>query len=324
MAYMCYYRSCLNQKEQKAYDILVEGIARRKDEISVPAINEHELERVHTAVNYDYPDFFYVNFYSYKYIIGKYHTEIQINYTMSAKEASKIKRDIDKVANQIVAKSKNLSELEAERYLNDELRKNAVYGKTEGKEFNAQNLMGAFLDGKCVCEGFAKAFKYLADMIKLKSIIAVGYAGTKSGEIERHAWNIVRIDSQSYHLDVTYNNVEYDDGGKNIIYFSRAYFNLSDREIMRDHVMDTMFTLPKCQESRSEVNIISSTKGLLSFLKNEAERGNRFSELRLTKEFEIEEIIELIRSRITPEDYEWYNKIERYVLGDYSLIIEWA
>ena len=323
MAYMRYYRSCLNEREQKAYDILVEGIARRKDEISVPAINEHELLRVHTAVNYDYPDFFYVDFYSYKYIIGKYHTEIQINYTMSSSEAVRIKTEIDKKASKIAYKVRSLSELDAERYINDEIRKIAVYGRTEGKEFNAQNLIGAFLDGKCVCEGFAKAFKYLADMTRIKSIIAVGYAGTKSGEIERHAWNIVRIDSQSYHLDVTYNNVEYDTQG-NISYFSRAYFNLSDREILRDHVMDTTFPLPKCPSSRGEVPIISATKALLDFLRDEAGRGKRFSELRLTKEFKIDEIINLISSRITPYDYEWYNKIERYVLGDYSLIVEWA
>ncbi len=324
MAYMRYYRSVLNNKEKKAYDILVDGIARRRDRISVPAINEKELERVHAAVNYDYPDFFYVDFYSYRYIIGLFHTEIEIKYTMSSGQAIKTKAEIDKKANAIAIGAMGLSELEAERYLNDEIRKIAVYDRVQGKEFNAQNLIGTFLDGKCVCEGFAKSFKYLADMIKLKSIIVVGDSGVKAGEIERHAWNIVRIDGESHHLDVTYNNVEYDSTGKNIIHFSRAYFNLSDYEICRDHVIDPMFKVPSCPKSRSEIAIVSSTRDLMAHLKNEGKRKTDFTEIRITKRFEIDEIIDLIQSRVTPLDYSWFNRINKYHLGDYSLLIEWV
>ena len=323
MAYMRYYRSTLNSKEQKAYDILVDGIARRRDNISVPKITEKELERVHAAVNYDYPDFFYVDFYSYRYIIGIFHTQIEIKYTMSASEAIKIKAAIDQKSKSIALGAKGLSELETERYLNDEIRKIAVYDRVVGKEFNAQSIIGTFLDGKCVCEGFAKAFKYLADMLQLKSIIVVGESSARTGELERHAWNMVRVDGESYHLDVTYNNVEYDGQG-NIKYFSRAYFNLSDYEICRDHIIDTMFKVPACPKSRSEIAIVSSTRDLIAHLKSEEKKKTDFTEIRITKRFEIDEIISLIRSRITPLDYFWYNRIDKYHLGDYSLLIEWV
>ena len=78
MAYMTYYRSLLNDKEKKAYDLLVNGIANREDVIRLPRVNEDELQRVHLAVDYDYPDFFYVNFYTYRYSINLTYTEVHI------------------------------------------------------------------------------------------------------------------------------------------------------------------------------------------------------------------------------------------------------
>lgn len=322
MAYMRYYRSLLNEREKEAYDKLVEGIARRDDKIRVNKINEKELERVHTAVNYDYPDFFYVDFYNYRYTLYPFSTEIEIYYTMDVYSAKKFKRQIDQKASQIVAGAIGLSELEMEEYLNDEIRKMAVYDRNPADEFNAQHLIGTFIDGKCVCEGFAKSFKYLADMLELKSLIVVGNSGVK-GDIERHAWNMVRIDGESYHIDVTYNDVQRDERTGRILHFSRAYFNLSDKEICRDHTIETMFKMPPCQKSKSQVPIISSTSALIDYLKKESKLNKKFSELRLTKRFEIDDIIELISNEVTPKDYGWYNKIQTYYLSNYSLLIEW-
>jgi hypothetical protein len=61
----------------------------------------------------------------------------------------------------------------------------------------------------------------------------------------------------------------------------------------------------------------------MSHLKKECKQGKRFTEIRLTKSFELNEIIDLIRSKVTLLDYGWYYKIEKYRLGDYSLLIEW-
>ena len=323
MAYMRYYRSLLNEKEKKAYDALICGIAKREDKISVDKISKDELERVHKAVNFDYPDFFYVNFYQYAYTMYFRRTEIQIKYTMDAFEAKRIKKEIDKIAEEIVARARGLSELETEKFLNDELRKIAVYDRNPLNTFNAQNLIGTFIDGKCVCEGFAKSFKYLADMLQLKSIIVVGNGGLSSDN-GPHAWNIVKIDGESYHLDVTYNQVIKNPLTGNIKYFSRAYFNLSDKEILRDHTIDPLFKVPSCRKSRSEVSIISSTSELIDHLRNESSQSKQYTEMRFTKHFkDINEITRMIEKSITLRDYKWYGKIKTFTSSNYSIIIEW-
>ena len=322
MAYMRYYRSLLNEKEKEAYDTLVEAIARRKESIRVKPLTNQELRRVHAAVDRDYPDFFYVNFYNTYSCSTSRYTDVQIQYTMDVYEAKRIKNEIDKKAIKIVDGARGLSELETEAYLNDEIRKMAVYADSQDN-FNVQHLMGVFLDGKCVCEGYAKAFKYLADMLELKSIIVLGNGGLE-GDTEPHAWNIVRIDGENYHLDVTFNSVERDKRTNKIIHFSRAYFNLSDKEICRDHTVDTMFKVPSCPKSRSEVAIISSTSQLMNHLRQESKKNKRFTEMRFTKHFDtIDEVSKMIEDNLTPLDYGWYRKIVTFFASYYSFTIEW-
>ena len=217
MAYMTYYRSQLDSEEQKVYDTLVEAISKREENIKVPKMDRDRLYKIHMAIDYDYPDFFYVDFYEFKCIMYPFHTTIAIKYIMDVGAALRFKREIDQKAQKIAAKARLLkTDLEKEAFLNDEVRKMAEYGRIDGKEFNAQHLIGTFLDGICVCEGYAKSFKYLADMIQLKSILVVGDSGVR-GENERHAWNMVQIDGESYHLDVTYNTIYRDANKKSCI-----------------------------------------------------------------------------------------------------------
>lgn len=322
MAYMTYYRSQLDLEEQKIYDILVEAISKREDDVVVTKIDRDRLFRIYTAIDYDYPDFFYVDFYEFKCIIYPTKVKIDIKYIMDIYTAARIKREIDKKAYKIADKARLLkNDLEKEAFLNDEIKKMAEYGRIPGKEFNAQHLIGTFLDGICVCEGFAKSFKYLADMIQLKCILVVGDSGVR-GENERHAWNMVQIDGESYFIDVTYNEI-YRDSNNNPIYCSRAYFNLSDREIRRDHLPDTDFNLPVCNKSLSQIAIVSTTKDLINAIKNGYKRNDKFTEIRVTKMFEINEIIDLIRNNISPTDIKWFNQIAMYHLSDYTLAIEW-
>ena len=43
-----------------------------------------------------------------------------------------------------------------------------------------------------------------------------------------HAWNIVRIDGEYYHLDTTYNDPVFSNGDRMLVYH---YFNLTDRKL---------------------------------------------------------------------------------------------
>ena len=59
----------------------------------------------------------------------------------------------------------------------------------------------------------------------------------------RHAWNVVRIDGQYYHLDATFDNTL---SRNNLIRYD--YVNLSDKQIFRDHE-PVIWKVPVCSDS---------------------------------------------------------------------------
>lgn len=99
--------------------------------------------------------------------------------------------------------------------------------------------------------------KVLCDTLGIWCMIAVCGNNPEKGIKYRHTWNIVKIDGQYYHLDVTFDNTlgNYEKkenqkpenktprntSGKNKagkaeqMDFRYDYFNLDDKNIFRDH-----------------------------------------------------------------------------------------
>ena len=67
----------------------------------------------------------------------------------------------------------------------------------------AHDAVGALLDGKAVCEGYAKAFKLRCERAGIPCVLVTGLA-TGSGGAEAHMWNLVQMeDGKWYAVDVT-------------------------------------------------------------------------------------------------------------------------
>ena len=67
------------------------------------------------------------------------------------------------------------------------------------------SLIGALVDGKCVCEGYAHAFYYLCQKAGVDAVCIPGYAKA-NGKTEGHMWNGVFIDGVLYGVDTTWND----------------------------------------------------------------------------------------------------------------------
>ena len=94
----------------------------------------------------------------------------------------------------------------------------------------SHEILGPLGQGVSVCEGIAKAVKALCDALGLWCIVVISENNPDKGIRYRHAWNIVRIGGQYYHLDATFDNSL---GGDGVIRYD--YFNLDDKKIFRDH-----------------------------------------------------------------------------------------
>lgn len=63
---------------------------------------------------------------------------------------------------------------------------------------------GSLVNGKAVCEGYAKGFKAVMDRLNIPCVCVSGYSVKESGS-DAHMWNTVKLDGNWYNIDVTWN-----------------------------------------------------------------------------------------------------------------------
>ena len=91
------------------------------------------------------------------------------------------------------------------QYIHNWLVDNLQYDQTYLKE-NTRNIYGALIENEVVCEGYAKAFKYLLDKLEIPCILVSGEAINSEGRQESHMWNYVQINDIWYAVDVTWDD----------------------------------------------------------------------------------------------------------------------
>lgn len=205
---------------------------------------------------YDNPEVFYLNpkkmYINIQTTKSKFKTKYEV-FLNSNNEASYLadgyttKEEVDiaeqkiqEVKNQIMAEIENKSEYEKTKYIHDYLVEQITYDQTISKS-NIYDIYGALVNKTCVCEGYAKSFKYLLDEAKIENVIVIGEGTNSDGQTESHAWNYVKIKGAWYAVDVTWDDPVIKGWGaisKNTKY---KYFLLGSKEINKDHIPSTRF-----------------------------------------------------------------------------------
>ena len=111
------------------------------------------------------------------------------------------------------------------------------YDMTAGK--NIYNVYGALINKRAVCEGYARACKYILDDLDIPCIIACGIGQNSTGATETHAWNYVMLDGVWYALDVTWDDPVLISGIGSVRPESRyKYYLKGSDEFFKDHFED--------------------------------------------------------------------------------------
>ncbi len=107
---------------------------------------------------------------------------------------------------------------------------------------NIYNLYGALVQKECVCEGYAKAFKYLLDEAGISCVIIVGVATNSQGETENHAWNYVQLNNNWYAIDTTWDDPIVQGGGEATAEHKYRYFLKGANTMNSTHRASGQFT----------------------------------------------------------------------------------
>ena len=191
----------LDETEQVLYREISHVIENMEEQIQVSSIDDALISNIYTAVLADHPEYFYISGYetnsfgtdgvvSYIDFHPIYTAEIDELEWRKEKIASKVSGIVD------IASDKP-NEYEKAKYIYETIVRTTAY---ELDSPESQNLYSVFNNGVSVCAGYAKATQYLLNEL---GITATYVTGTDLNGTS-HAWNMVKIDGEYYHMDTTF------------------------------------------------------------------------------------------------------------------------
>lgn len=110
---------------------------------------------------------------------------------------------------------------------------------------------GIFCYHKSTCNGYSKAYQMLLQNLGIPCTVVSG----KSTDGTGHGWNVITLESQSYHVDVTWGDPT-DPNGKKIL--SHEYFCLTDEEIKKTRTISDSMELPECNSTKHNYYVYNS------------------------------------------------------------------
>ena len=158
--------------------------------------------------------------------------------------------DINQIENGIAAIEKIkdiiLSNLKGTNYdkilfIHDYLINNIEYDSSY-QQVGSYSVYGALIGKKCVCEGYAKAFKYLANAAGFECELMQGTATNSNGKTESHAWNCIKLNGTWYEIDVTWDDPIIIGGGKVSQSVKYQYFLKGKSTFEKDHILSYQFS----------------------------------------------------------------------------------
>ena len=205
------------------------------------------------AFSYDYPEIFYIDVT--KLILTTQTTSIAgfsthkvslsnddypnyfIDGISSEQELREKEQQLANIRNKIVKSLDGHSRYEQVKYVHNWLVNELTYDTTYQKD-DIHNIYGALVHKKVVCEGYARAFKYILDGLGIECVLVSGTATNSNGTTETHAWNYVKMNDKWYAVDVTWDDPIIKGGGTLTDKIRYQYFLKGSADFLKNHVED--------------------------------------------------------------------------------------
>ena len=257
-----YYYNQLDDNGKKMYNTFLSNIDKFKagDEYISIDLNTEDagdsFQAAWDAFSVDRPEYFYIdtnklslltnvktnlfNVKEYEYKLQPKKGETYFEKEFPTKEdVAFATTQLDIVTKSIIDQANTQTTLyDKVKFIHDYLVDNINYSSDEN-EASADTIYGALINKVCVCEGYAKSFKYLLDKLEIPCITVFGNATNSEGKQEYHSWNYVKMDDgQWYAVDTTWDDPIIIGGGKATTAMRYKYF-LVGTEINNNHKLES-------------------------------------------------------------------------------------
>lgn len=220
-----------------------------KIELNGYSLSEAEVRTTSKALTDDHPEIFWMTgtmgFYS-----DESMTVIQIYSNFSPEEVSSRVSAMRSVANAFYATVPDgVSAFEREVMVHDYLIDHVEYDKNvdtinlDNNNPDTYTAYGALVNRISVCEGYVRAFQMLLNGLGVECVGVIG-----ESQNQMHIWNAVKLDSDWYYVDPTWDDQEQ-------TYARHLYCNVNREYLLEDHAISPLFT----ELGDDEINGITGT-----------------------------------------------------------------
>lgn len=254
-----YFYSLLSLKEKQLFELLFDGIIQRKTKFSfnMSGVN---VDNIIDALFYDCPELFNIRSWAMTYTDCEIWFSDPNPFLYSPIEETKIKSKLDDIFLSFpLGQDDFMKELSVHNYLVRACKFDRDYSsRAAGSKEECENhsMIGPLIRGLGVCSGISRAAQYLLMRLEVPVIYCTGRISGAS-ESEGHAWLIVKIQNQYYHLDISHDVCL----SENMTVPRYSYFNVTDSDISQDHIID-----------RNKYSRLPCTSNLLNYY----QRYNRY------------------------------------------------
>lgn len=236
----------LNAQDQNLYKQILSAI--RSGRIEMEVIGDHMVSgitKITSAIYYDRPElFWWGGEYSYSYQNDKLDT-VKMKYNIYFEERDKKIAEFINAVNAFLVGLEGKSILEKERIIHDRIANKCTYEHSEGD----QSAYALLVEKKAVCAGYSRGFQLLMQCIGVPTYYCRGISKHEKEDDGNHSWNMLKLGSDYYYLDMTWDDVyNTEPNDKRISY---EYYNCSGVNFEKRHLLDEeCLFLPACKGTK--------------------------------------------------------------------------
>lgn len=185
-----------NSRMKEVYNDVVETVLGFKEKSYMPlTISTEEYVRILETVRCEQLMMFFLESRTPgDFDVSKHTFEMNFTYKYSISETNRMLRETEAAAKEIVALTDDtMSDYEKLKVFHDYL---AINVESSTDDPYADSVYGALVKKQALCEGYAKAFSYLCNIVGIENMIVTGYTDVD------HMWNMVKLGDSWYHVDV--------------------------------------------------------------------------------------------------------------------------
>lgn len=242
-----YHYSRLSANQQRGYELAAAALSSFQKKVQIPDIgSKEEMEQIIVAVMMEQFQFFYLNPRKIGILQSGLQYAFSFEYIYDKKQAVQLSEQIERQADFILSQ---IIKMEMDDYgkclaVHDYMTENICYqfsALSVNYAYDAFTAEGSLIKKQAVCEGIAKGIGYLLNKLGIENIVVCGFSDI-DGERVNHAWNMVKLEGNYYHIDATWDLQEIN----HFTNHSHMYFNLDDDAMLMNHFWELQ-NYPRCR-----------------------------------------------------------------------------